>query len=81
MQASTDLNQRLYPVLENLSPHSYYVRIRPVPLSGVARTITLSLYPLVNMDINKDGLLLGVEIIDTGPYKPSQGGDDERHDR
>ncbi len=68
-QASTDLNQRLCPALENLDPHSYYVRIRPVPLAGVARTITLSLHPLVNLDISKDGVLLGVEIIDTGPYK------------
>ncbi len=67
--SSTDLSQRLYPALENLSPHLYYLRIRPVPLSGVARTITLSLHPLVNLDINKDGLLLGVEVIDTGPYK------------
>ncbi len=68
-QASTDLNQRLCPALENLSPHSYYLRIRPAPMSGVAMTTTVSLHPLVNIDTNKDGVLLGVEIVDTGPYK------------
>ncbi|KKN34516.1 hypothetical protein LCGC14_0793110 [marine sediment metagenome] len=68
-QSSTDLNQRRYPSLETDDSHAIYVKVRPVPLSGVARTITLSLHPLVNLDINKDGDLLGVEIIDVGPYK------------
>lgn len=67
--ASTDLSQRPYPSLESDDGHDIYVRVRPIPLSGVARTLTLNLCPLVNLDVDKDGWLLGIEIIDTGPYK------------
>ena len=73
MQANVDLSLCSLPHLENLEPHSYYVRIRPLSLSGATRAITLNSCPLVNIDINNDGLLLGVEIIDTGPYREEPG--------
>ena len=68
--ASSDLSQRLLPRLENLTEGCFYLRIRPVPIAGVAKTLELCRHPIVTLDLDAHGNLLGVEVVDVGPRLP-----------
>lgn len=68
--ASSDLAQRQLPRLENLAEGCFYLRIRPVPIKGVTKTLELCRNPIVNLDFDAAGNLLGVEIVDVGPRLP-----------
>jgi hypothetical protein len=68
--SSSDLAQRQCPCLENLTEGCFYLHVRPAPIAGAAKTIELCRHPIVNLDLDASGNLLGVEVVDVGPRLP-----------